>query len=296
MTIDSTQSAFLVSPENYVPGGSSFIPGQGGRAASAPLDEDRGPAGIVASGKDGESLGFGDLLDAVNPLHHLPVVGTLYRAMTGDEIGPAARVAGGTLYGGAIGAVAALANAALEESTGADLGAHVLALFSGDEPAGEPAATQVAAAKPAPAPTAATAAATATPAALAAAALPAAGAMARPTTAGGQALPGNAASALPVGQPVLAELGVGRDVPQLSPAAFQTLMNRLGATPADGATPAAPAVAAHGQGLASGAEAEPAAGPLVPAAAMEIHRLLQGFAVQGGQAIMPTAAQANPRQ
>lgn len=48
-------------------------------------------------GKDG--LTFGDLLDVINPLQHIPMVSSIYRAVTGDEISPGARVAGGALYG-----------------------------------------------------------------------------------------------------------------------------------------------------------------------------------------------------
>ena len=45
-------------------------------------------------------FGFADLLDVINPLHHLPVVGSMYREMTGDQIEPAARSAGSFLWGG----------------------------------------------------------------------------------------------------------------------------------------------------------------------------------------------------
>src|SRR5690349_12138760 len=48
-------------------------------------------------GKDGFS--FGALLDAINPLQHIPVVSTIYRAATGDTIGPAPRIMGGALFG-----------------------------------------------------------------------------------------------------------------------------------------------------------------------------------------------------
>ncbi len=81
-------------------------------------------------GKDGFS--FGDVLDIVNPLQHIPIVATVYRALTGDEIAPGPRMAGGALFGGPIGAALATANAVLEESTGKDAGEHVLALFEED--------------------------------------------------------------------------------------------------------------------------------------------------------------------
>jgi len=64
------------------------------------------------------SLSFSELLDIINPLHHLPVVGNFYRNMTGDDLSPVARVAGGTLYGGALGGLSSLAFAAIEEHSG----------------------------------------------------------------------------------------------------------------------------------------------------------------------------------
>lgn len=83
-------------------------------------------------GDDGVS--FGDFLDMINPLHHLPVVGPIYRSLTGDEIDPGAKVAGSALYGGPIGMVAGAMNAMIEESSGDDLGGQALAfLFGGDD-------------------------------------------------------------------------------------------------------------------------------------------------------------------
>jgi len=102
-------------------------------------------------GKDG--FNFKDLVDIVNPLQHLPVVGTIYRAVTGDELAPAPRVIGGALFGGIAGFVTSLANAVLENETGHDAGDTVLALFTGDD---TPAPATVATA-PTPAPAPATA-------------------------------------------------------------------------------------------------------------------------------------------
>lgn len=82
-------------------------------------------------GKDG--LTFSDVLDIVNPLQHIPIVSTLYRAITGDQIDPAARVAGGTLYGGPIGAAVSAVNVVVEHSTGKDIGDHVASLVLPDE-------------------------------------------------------------------------------------------------------------------------------------------------------------------
>jgi hypothetical protein len=86
--------------------------------------------GFEAFGEDGPT--FFDILDIINPLQHIPIVSTLYREVTGDEIDPVPRVAGGALFGGLIGAVASLVNVVIDELTGSDIGEHVLALFEGD--------------------------------------------------------------------------------------------------------------------------------------------------------------------
>lgn len=80
-------------------------------------------------GEDGFT--FWDFLDIINPLQHIPVVSTIYRAVTGDEIDPGSRIGGGTLFGGPIGAAASVANVVLEHNTGKDMGDHVLALLDG---------------------------------------------------------------------------------------------------------------------------------------------------------------------
>jgi len=81
---------------------------------------------------------FHDLLDTVNPLQHIPLVSSIYRAVTGDEINPAARVAGDILYGAALGGasaifggVGAVADAALEAETGKDSGGLIVATLFG---------------------------------------------------------------------------------------------------------------------------------------------------------------------
>ncbi|MBT3237579.1 MAG: hypothetical protein HOK06_02700 [Rhodospirillaceae bacterium] len=88
-----------------------------------------------AFGADGFT--FLDFLDIINPLQHIPVVGSLYRDMTGDEIDPASRVIGSTLFGGPVGTVASLVNVSLEQSTGKDMGDHVLAFLGGEDSATE---------------------------------------------------------------------------------------------------------------------------------------------------------------
>ena len=53
---------------------------------------------------------FGDLIDIVNPLQHIPVVSNIYRSITGDTIAPAMEIAGGALFGGPLGALFSVAS------------------------------------------------------------------------------------------------------------------------------------------------------------------------------------------
>ncbi len=80
-------------------------------------------------------FGFGDLIDMVNPLQHIPVVSHLYRQFTGDEIRPISTIIGGAVFGGAAGAASGLVNAAIQEETGKDLTGNVLSfVLDGETP------------------------------------------------------------------------------------------------------------------------------------------------------------------
>ncbi len=78
---------------------------------------------------------FADFLDIINPLQHIPIVGTIYRAITGDEISSSASIFGGFLFGGPLGFVTAIANAIFGEASGQDPGETVLAALVGDDTA-----------------------------------------------------------------------------------------------------------------------------------------------------------------
>lgn len=67
-----------------------------------------------------------DVLDVINPLQHLPVIGGLYRYLTNDQLSAPAALAGGGLYGGLLGLVASAINVALAEETGQDATAMAL--------------------------------------------------------------------------------------------------------------------------------------------------------------------------
>jgi hypothetical protein len=79
---------------------------------------------------------FHEILDIINPLQHIPIVSTIYRHLTGDTIDPVAKVAGGALFGGMIGLGLSVADVAVEEATGKDVGDHIWALFDGDSDKG----------------------------------------------------------------------------------------------------------------------------------------------------------------
>ncbi len=76
---------------------------------------------------------FEDLIDIVNPMQHLPVIGSVYRKVTGDEISAPSRIIGGSIFGGPVGLAMALVNALTEEISGRDLGETVIALFEDEE-------------------------------------------------------------------------------------------------------------------------------------------------------------------
>lgn len=82
-----------------------------------------------------EEFGFGDLIDMVNPLHHIPVVGHVYRELSGDDIKPIAQIIGGTVFGGPMGAASSLINVVVEQETGKDLTGNAMAFaFKGETP------------------------------------------------------------------------------------------------------------------------------------------------------------------
>ncbi len=129
---------------------------------------------------------FGEFLRALNPLHHIPVVGWIYRQVTGETIQPVFRVLGGLATGGPIGAIASAVGALAEELLGsADFGSGTAVA---DAPAAAPVATAAAAAPAASSPPASSPAASSPTAAPAQAAGIAPGSMAAAITAAGQPL------------------------------------------------------------------------------------------------------------
>ncbi len=86
-----------------------------------------------AARRGGGEIGFDDFLDLINPLHHLPFVGPLYREITGDEIKPTAQILGGLIYGGPVGMVTSVSQAIAKEATGKEITGHVVAMLFGED-------------------------------------------------------------------------------------------------------------------------------------------------------------------
>ncbi|HEY3918501.1 MAG TPA: hypothetical protein VGL83_11950 [Stellaceae bacterium] len=120
-------------------------------AAAAQPASQATPPGLTLWSHGG-GFSFKDLLDIVNPLQHLPVVGSIYRYLTGDEPSGADRIVGDALYGGPIGfGVSVVTTALFTDSNGKDLGERLLAGVFGPRDASPTLGTPaVAAAQPAP--------------------------------------------------------------------------------------------------------------------------------------------------
>ncbi len=54
-----------------------------------------------------QTISFDDFLDAINPFQHIPVLSSVYRAISGESINPVSRIAGDALYGGIFGLASA---------------------------------------------------------------------------------------------------------------------------------------------------------------------------------------------
>lgn len=80
-------------------------------------------------------LGFADMVDIINPLQQIPIVGDIYRSISGDEISDGARYAGSALYGVALGGPIGMG--AFMASTMVSQFAEEQGLFSSKQPSME---------------------------------------------------------------------------------------------------------------------------------------------------------------
>lgn len=207
------------------------------------------------------NMSFGDFLDVINPLQHLPIIGTLYRSLTGETIQPAARVMGGILYGGVIGGLASITNAVIEQANGKDVGDQVMASLGFGEGAHPADSVAVAATTGGTAPAA-------SPVALASGAAPAAG---TPSTTRQASVPVQMAQAAPqaaqkAADPTTANVGapikLAAAAPAASPASAMSSSAQAGpslASLSGGATPTPSKMPARDTPLASSTMAKHAA-------------------------------------
>ncbi len=86
---------------------------------------------------------FWDLVDVVNPMQHIPVVASIYRDVTEDEIKPAAKIAGGTLFGGVLGFASSIFDSVVEEVSGQDMTQTAVTALSQESPEHQRSATLV---------------------------------------------------------------------------------------------------------------------------------------------------------
>jgi len=116
---------------------------------AAPIDPTSPEAATHVPYED-DALGFDDLVDLLNPLHHIPIVGSIYRAITDDTIKPDVQVAGSIAFGLATGSVllaaaSGIASAVFEQHTGEEPTVQLARSLFGDDDT-----VQVANAPPAP--------------------------------------------------------------------------------------------------------------------------------------------------
>ena len=96
-----------------------------------PLPE-AAPKAVFFSGEAG-APSFLDFLDIINPLQHIPIVSSLYQALTGDTQSSAAKIIGGGLFGGPIGLIASIFDSIIEQQTGASAADNLLAAVTGND-------------------------------------------------------------------------------------------------------------------------------------------------------------------
>jgi hypothetical protein len=109
----------------------------------AALQSGVGPQPAVQSAPADYHMSFRSVLSMLNPLQYLPVIGTIYRAITGDQIPEAVRSVGSlvvsTVLGGPIGAAINVALLVVQKITGIDLDKIGQKLLAGNAPAAHPA-------------------------------------------------------------------------------------------------------------------------------------------------------------
>ncbi|HRJ12051.1 MAG TPA: hypothetical protein PKW15_02275 [Alphaproteobacteria bacterium] len=86
-----------------------------------------------------QDFGFADFIDMINPLQHIPIVSSIYREITGDQISPAMKIAGGGIFGGPLGAIGSMLGAIYEQANGEEIESTVAGWFDGEKSPAKPA-------------------------------------------------------------------------------------------------------------------------------------------------------------
>lgn len=102
----------------------------------------RDPMTTAPDASDGTEMSFGDFVDIINPLQHIPVIAPIYRAITGDQITQEARSVGGFLYGGPIGMILTGVQMMAEDAAGTTPEKAIASLFGSETTAKAETATQ----------------------------------------------------------------------------------------------------------------------------------------------------------
>lgn len=105
--------------------------------------------GKIGAAPAEESLSFRDVLDAINPLNHIPIVSDIFASATGHKPSSLSKLAGGAIIGGPIGFVASLAGVIFEDATGTSPVGAVVAALTGEAVGTQVADNAVAAEEPA---------------------------------------------------------------------------------------------------------------------------------------------------
>ena len=108
-------------------------------SGSAAISQTAAPLSVSkASAAEGDTgthnFSFGDLIDVINPLQHIPGVASVYRAVTGDMISDPARFMGSMLFTGPIGLALTAVDTLAMNAEGQRPSDQLIAAFRSDDP------------------------------------------------------------------------------------------------------------------------------------------------------------------
>jgi len=81
---------------------------------------------LVSALFGGNGIDLTDGFDAVNVLHHIPLVSTVYQNISDSDISTASKLAGGLLYGGPTGLAFSALDLAIENISGVSIGENIM--------------------------------------------------------------------------------------------------------------------------------------------------------------------------